>query len=228
MYAFRHTSLSIAAERVWLDGLLAHAPDVRGLLILVQNGNILHADLRETVIAKRLEEARFATLAVDLLTRYEEQRDPDARYNVPSMAARLLAVLDWIDHQPALETLPVGITASGTTCAAAVRATARRNDRVGALVCRSGRPDLAGAGPLRQVHCPTRFIVAGDDAGLTRYQVPAFELVPSTRDWQVVANADEHYRRPGSLDQAARLTVDWFAEHLPMPIRQDEDVTDDA
>ena len=46
MYAFRHTSLSIAAGPVWLDGLFAHAPDVRGIVVLVQNGNILHADLR--------------------------------------------------------------------------------------------------------------------------------------------------------------------------------------
>ncbi|MCB1956327.1 MAG: alpha/beta hydrolase [Rhodocyclaceae bacterium] len=228
MYAFRHTSLSIAAERVWLDGLLAHAPDVRGLVVQVQNGCILHADLRETVIATRLQEARFATLSVDLLTRYEEQRDPDARYNVPSMAARLLAVLDWVDHQPALETLPVGVAASGTTCGAAVRAAAKRNDRISALVCRSGRPDLAGAGPLRQVHCPTRFIVAEGDPGIARYQQPAFDLVPSTRDWQVVDNADEHYRRPGTLEQAARLTVDWFERELPIPPQVAEEQTHDA
>ena len=143
-------------------------------------------------------------------------------------ANRVLAVLDWVDHQPALETLPVGVAASGTTCGAAVRAAAKRNDRISALVCRSGRPDLAGAGPLRQVHCPTRFIVAEGDPGIARYQQPAFDLVPSTRDWQVVDNADEHYRRPGTLEQAARLTVDWFERELPIPPQVAEEQTHDA
>lgn len=222
MYAFRHTSLSIPAERIWLDGMLAHAPDVRGLIVLVQNGCILHADLRETVIARRLEEAHYATLNVDLLTRYEEQRDPDARYNVPLMSARLLTVLDWIDHQPGLETLPLGLAGSGTTCGAAIRAASKRNDRISALVCRGGRPDLAGAGPLRLVHCPSRFIIAGEDDGVERYQRPAFDLLPEPKDWQVVAGADEHFRNPGTLEHAARLTLEWYQQRLPAVVRDEQ------
>ena len=29
-FVFRPTEISIAAEKVWLDGLLSHAPDARG------------------------------------------------------------------------------------------------------------------------------------------------------------------------------------------------------
>jgi len=217
VYAFRHTSLSVQADRVWLDAVLAHAPDVRGIAVLVQNGCILHADLRETMIAKRLEEARFATLSLDLLTRYEEQRDPDARYNVPLMSARLVSALDWLDHQPGFDLLSIALVASGTTCGAAVRAAARKAERVGALVCRGGRPDLAGAGPLRTLRCPSRFIVGGEDAGVERYQRPAYELVTTHKDWQSIAGADEDFRAPGTLDQAARLTLAWLEHHLPPP-----------
>ena len=217
MYAFRHTSLSVSAGNVWLDAMLAHAPDVRGIAVLVQNGCILHADLRDAVIAKRLQDAHFATLSVDLLTRYEEQRDVDARYNVPLMSARLDAVLEWLDHQPGFDRLALALVASGTACGAAVRSAARNRDRVSALVCRGGRPDLAGAGPLRGLGCPTRFITGGADAGAPRYQRAAYELVGSVRDWQSIEQADSDFRAPGSLDQAARLTLDWVVEHLPPP-----------
>ncbi|MCB1908017.1 MAG: alpha/beta hydrolase [Rhodocyclaceae bacterium] len=217
MYAFRHSSLSVAAGTVWLDAMLAHAPDARGIAVLVQNGCILHADLRDAVIAKRLQDGHFATLSVDLLTRYEEQRDVDARYNVPLMSARLDAVLEWLDHQPGFDRLAVALVASGTACGAAVRAAARRPQRVGALVCRGGRPDLAGAAPLRSLGCPVRFITGGVDAGAPRFQRPAFELVTAPRDWQSIDQADSDFRAPGSLDNAARLTLEWVAGHLPPP-----------
>lgn len=214
MYAFRHNSLSIPADRVWLDGVLAHAPEVRGLVVLVQNGCVLHTDLREAMVGKRLEDARIATLRVDLLTRHEELRDPDARYNVPLMANRLLSVVDWIDHQPEICDLSLAIAASGTTCGAAVRACARRPERFAALLCRGGRPDLAGAGPLRLVRCPTVFVVGDADPGVESYQRPAFELIAAHREWLVVEGADEDFRSPGTLEQAARQTVRWFEQHL--------------
>ena len=215
VYAFRHNSLSVPVERIWLDGVLATAPDVRGLVILVQNGCVLHTELREAMIARRCEEARFATLAIDLLSRYEDQRDPDARYNIALMGSRLLGIAEWLAHQPELRDLPLAIAASGTPCGAAVRASARLGERVAALVCRSGRPDLAGAAPLRALRSPTRFIVGGEDATRARYQQPAFDLLTVARDWQEVPAASDDFRAPGALERAAQLTVDWLARHLP-------------
>lgn len=216
MYAFRHTALSIPCEHVWLDSMLAHAPGLKGVVVLVQNGCIMHSDLREVMVARRLQEAGFATLSADLLTRQEEQRDPDARYNIPLMAHRLLAIVEWLDHQPGLGSLPLGLSASGTPAGAAVRACARQRERVAALVSRAGRPDLAGAGPLGLVACPTRLIVGGADPGLASYQRPAYEHLIVERDWQEVAGADEDFRSPGALEQAARLSVEWMERHLPV------------
>lgn len=224
MPALRHTSLSIPAEHVWLDAALADAAGVPALVLLVQNGCVLHGDLREPLVAQRLEAAGHATLCADLLTRHEEQRDPDARYNVPLMSARLLAIIEWIDHQPALGELPLAIVASGTPCGAAIRAAARRPERVRALVCRGGRPDLAGAGPLKLVGCPTRFIVGGEDRGRERFQRSAFELLCVTRDWRELEGVDEDFRAPGALERAAALTLDWLERSLPRADRSgDED-----
>ena len=214
MLAFRHSSLSVPCNHVWLDGVLAHAPGVYGIVVLVQNGCVLHADLRETLVARKLENAGFATLCIDLLTYHEEQRDVDARYNIPVMSNRLLAAVEWLDHQPDLGELPLGIYASGTPCGAAVRACAKLPQRVSALVTRAGRPDLAGAGPLRQIDCPTRFIVGADDPGQSRYQRPAFEHLGVFGDWQQVAGAEEDFRAPGALEKAASLTLDWMNQHL--------------
>lgn len=215
MSAFRHTPLSIPCEHDWLDGLLSHEEGVRGIVILVQNGCVLRSELREALVARRLQEAGLATLCVDLLTRHEDQRDADAHFNIPLMSNRLRAIFEWLEHQPVLGVLPLALSASGTTCGAAVRACARERERAFALVCRAGRPDLAGAGPLSLLACPTRFVVGGADGGVARYQRPAYDHLSTTRDWQVVDDAEADFRAPGTLEQAARLTAEWVLQHLP-------------
>ena len=144
MMKLRHTALSIPAGPVWLEALLAHSPDAAGLVLVAQTAVGNHRDSREAHFTRRLQEAGFATLLFDLLTHYEETRDPDSRFNTPLLGQRIRAVFEWLRHQPPLAHLPVGFVASGTGCGAAVRALAHEPEMVDALVCRGGRPGRVG------------------------------------------------------------------------------------
>jgi dienelactone hydrolase len=213
MMKLRQTPLSIAAGPIWLEALLAHSPDAEGLILIAQNSVGNHRESREAHFAKRLQEAGFATLIFDLLTHYEETRDPDTRYNAPLLGQRINLIFEWLRHQPPLATLPVGLVASSTGSAAAVRAVSKEPMVVDALVLRGGRPGLAGISPLRQIVCPTRFVVGEKDTGLPAVR-QAFDLLTCTKDWRALAGTDEDFRQPGALDDAATKAADWFHHHL--------------
>ncbi|MDY0034545.1 MAG: dienelactone hydrolase family protein [Zoogloea oleivorans] len=213
MMKLRHTPLSIAAGPIWLEALLAHSPDAAGLILIAQNSVGNHRDSREAHFAKRLQEAGYATLIFDLLTRHEEARDPDTRYNTPLLGQRISALFEWLRHQPPLVPLPVGLVASSTGSAAAIRAIAKEPTMVSALVCRGGRPGLAGMSPLQQVACPTRMIVGEKDDGLTHVR-QAYEQLTCQKDWRVVAGTDDLFREPGALDTTATQAAEWFQRHL--------------
>lgn len=213
MMKLRQTALSIAAGPIWLEALQAHAPDSAGLIVVAQTAVGNHRESREAHFVHRLQEAGFATLIFDLITRYEEARDPDTRYNTPLLGQRLAALFEWLRHQPPLMALPIGLVASGTGSAAAVRALAREPDLVGALVCRGGRPGLAGITPLRQVACPTLMIVGERDEGIANLR-QAYDLIGAPKAWRGLAGTDDAFREPGALDAAATLAAEWFHAHL--------------
>lgn len=220
----RQTSISLPAEHIWLEGLLAHAPDVRGLVVIGQASVGQHRNSREAYLARILQQAGFATLILDLITRHEDSRDPDIRYNVPLLARRVLAAAEWIEHQPPLEGLGVGLLAATTGAGAIIRAAAKAPDCFQALVCRGGRPDLAGAGPLRTLLLPLRFVVGSLDPSQTMLR-QAFNLVASKKEWSTVDGAGELFIEPGAMEAVGRLAVQWFEDHLPPPAQTRPDNT---
>jgi dienelactone hydrolase len=210
----RHTELSIPAGPVWLGGHLAHAPDTRALIVLLQTSAGNHRDSREAYVAQLLQQAGFATFLLDLLTPHEDARDPDARYNTPLLAARLEAALTWLDHQPPLQGLARGVLASGTGSGAAVRAASRTQDGFQALFCRAGRLDLAGAGPLANVGMPVYVAVGRKDPGRDMVR-RAYELIRTEKQWQEIGDVDDLFDQPGALETATRLAASWFDHTLP-------------
>lgn len=212
----RHSLISIPSAEVWLEALLCHAPDVRGLVLIAQPLSTPPDAEREDDVARVLQAAGFATLTVDLLTEYEETRDPDARFNVPHLAQRIEGVRDWIAHQPNFGALQVGLLASGTACGAAIRAAARSPEQYCALVCRGGRPDLAGAKPLASLTTPTLFAAGGLDPGLPMLR-QAFDHLSAPRSWQLIPEADDRFDAPGTTASFARLASEWLLSHPCAP-----------
>ena len=209
----RHTLISIPTEGVWLEGVLAHNPGVRGIAIVPDSDAYRPPKVDGSRLVRELHTAGFATMTLNLLTRQEAARDPDAGYNIPRLTRRLLDAIDWIGHQPALAPLAIGVVVGGTGCAAAVRAAIAAPDRVAAIACLAGRADLAGAAPLRSLKTPTRFIVA---AGSADYAIcrRAFELVPlMSRDWTELDAAAADRTHPAYGLAAAQ----WLQRHFPPP-----------
>jgi hypothetical protein len=208
----RHTQLSLPAHGTWLPARLAHAPDVRRLVLLLQSPPARPG--HEAIMTVALQRSGCATMALDLPTAREEECEPDSRYNIASLAERVLAILEWIENQPDLSTLPLGALASGAASAAAIRAAARAPGRFGALCIFAGRPDLAGIAPLRALRTPTCFIVGKNDprADILRQ---AFELIAATRDWRETDGGDPGEATDAMLAASMDIAAAWMDAHLP-------------
>ncbi|MDR0701916.1 MAG: alpha/beta hydrolase [Azoarcus sp.] len=212
----RHTKLSIPAHDAWLIARMAHAPNVRGLILILQTCTLpYHEHKLETSVALALQKAGYATLALNLLTR-EEWNDTDTYYNVAELSERVLAVLEWIRYQPRLVTLPLGMLASHTAAAAAIRVAARLPGRIAALGILAGRPDLAGAAPLRSLKTPTCFIIGKSDPR-TEILRQAFELITAVREWRTSSGGDPEQMTAVMLAACADIVSGWMRAQLPSP-----------
>src|SRR5690606_15377944 len=120
---------------------------------------------RNRQVAARLRRAGFATLLMDLLTEAEEQVDQrtrEHRFDIRRLALRITDAAGWLGRYRPTARLPVGLFGASTGGGAALVAAARLPGRVGAVVSRGGRPDLAGDA-LPRVRAPTLLIVGGND-----------------------------------------------------------------
>jgi hypothetical protein len=214
----RHSKLSISVHGIWLPARLAHSPTVRGLILLPRTRADIE-DVFEKTTANALQLADFATLAFDLL-RDDEMRDADARFNVNLLAERLLAVIEWTLFQPGLLSLPLGIVATDTTSAAAIRAASYMPGRVGALALLAGRPDLAGAAPLRALKAPICFVVglSNPRADILRQ---AFDLTGEPHSWRDTPGGEPDRQTPAQLASSAEIATDWMLMHLPPVVAEE-------
>lgn len=173
---------------------------------------------RNQAVARRLQQDGFGTLLLDLMTTREEaveQRGGRLRFDVETLADRLLAATGWLERldQPPS---PVGYFGASTGAAAALIAAARQPEGVGAVVSRGGRPDLAGRW-LGQVRAPTLLIVGGDDRQVLELNERALAQLPGEKSVEIVPGASHLFEEPGTLEQVADLAADWFGRYLRQP-----------
>jgi len=216
-FVLRHTEIRIQAGKAWLDALLAQSPDVRGLVIYALPYLARLREARETHFCKVLEDAGFGTLLLSLLTPYEDSRDPDVRYNIALISQRLLAVTTWISQQPELGVLPLGIVASSTVAAGAIRLAGQDEQPFSALVSKAGRIDLAGAAPLRKLCTPILVLLPGAEPDLPAATASAYALLEKEKDLFEFPNVSAGFFEPGSLDKAAHIACKWLTTYMPEP-----------
>jgi putative phosphoribosyl transferase len=213
-------TVRVSARSVTLEGSLGLAEHARGVVLFAHGSGSGRHSPRNRFVAAQLREAGLATLLVDLLTEKEESIDQytgHLRFDIGLLADRLLVATEWLAADPRTAGLAVGYFGASTGGGAALVAAARRPDRVGAVVSRGGRPDLAGDA-LPAVQAPTLLIVGGDDdvviglneEALARLGAPEKELV-------IVPGASHLFEEPGTLEEVARLAADWFTHRLSEP-----------
>jgi predicted alpha/beta-hydrolase family hydrolase len=100
-----------------------------------------------------------------------------------------------------------------TVASAALVAAAREPDRIRGVVSRGGRPDLAGEW-LPNVQAPTLLIVGARDEPVIELNEQAKAQMTAPVELVIVRRATHLFEEPGTLEEVARLTRDWFVRHL--------------
>jgi pimeloyl-ACP methyl ester carboxylesterase len=201
---------------VALEGDLVIPEGALALVVFAHGSGSSRFSPRNRYVARLLNKRRLATLLVDLLTPAEEEQDALSgrlRFDINLLADRLVGATDWASREPATQRLPLGYFGASTGAAAALVAAALRADRVGAVVSRGGRPDLADVA-LRDVRAPTLLIVGGNDPEVLELNRMALKLMSCVRQLAIVPGASHLFEEPGALDEVARLARDWFLRHL--------------
>lgn len=214
--AVKRSEVQIPSEGVSLTGDLT-IPDAATALVLFAHGSgSSRYSPRNRYVADHLNTVGLGTVLVDLLTLDEEfvdRRTARHRFDIHLLADRLTGTLDWLGRHAQARSLPVGLFGASTGAAAALVTAAARAERVRAVVCRGGRPDLAGDA-LRQVGAPTLLIVGETDRAVIQLNRQAAEQLHAPHELKIVPQAGHLFEEPGALDQVAQLTVDWFRRRL--------------
>ena len=208
--------VQVAAGRATLEGTLVLPAGARAVVIFAHGSGSSRHSPRNRFVAEVLQEGGLATLLVDLLTAEEEEADARTRllrFDIELLAQRLIGAVDWLAEQPETRELRVGLFGASTGGGAALAAAADRPTRVGAVVSRGGRPDLAGAA-LRRVQAPTLLIVGEWDEPVIELNEQARARIPGEVALEIVPRATHLFEEPGALDDVARLARAWYTRHL--------------
>jgi dienelactone hydrolase len=212
----RERAVRIPADGVLLEGDLTIPADARGIVVFAHGSGSGRFSPRNRAVAAVLVDSGLATLLMDLLTADEEAidiRTGQLRFDVQRLGQRVIATIDWLEADEAARDLPVGLFGASTGAAAALIAAAERPARVGAVVSRGGRPDMAGEA-LRRVTAPTLLIVGGNDREVLRLNQLALTALAVEASLEVVPGATHLFEEPGALERVALLAREWFLRHL--------------
>jgi len=211
------TSADVALElgSVELAGDVAVPPGADAIVLFAHGSGSSRRSSRNRAVAATLQDAGLATLLFDLLSDDEETidaRTAELRFDISLLADRLLSATRWVGGQDGLEDMRIGYFGASTGAAAALVAAAE-DDRVGAVVSRGGRPDLA-RDALSRVTAPTLLLVGGADTSVIAMNEEAMEQLRCEKRMEIVPGASHLFEEPGALERVADQARDWFADKL--------------
>jgi dienelactone hydrolase len=210
------TEVHIATDGVSLAGDLRLPAAPQGVVVFAHGSGSSRYSPRNRQVAATLNSAGLATLLVDLLTSNEDDIDRitrELRFNMELLRRRLDGIVKWVASDPAAENLSIGCFGASTGAAGALLAAADNPELVKAVVSRGGRPDLA-ADRLPSVKAPTLLIVGGDDTQVIELNRQALELITAEKRLDIIPGASHLFEEPGTLEEVARLSAEWFLGHL--------------
>jgi putative phosphoribosyl transferase len=202
----------VPASGADLPGDLVVPGAPRGTVLFAHGSGSSRHSPRNRHVAAALQGAGYATLLLDLLTGPEEELDARTRrlrFDIPLLAGRLTGAADWLGRDEQTAGLPLALFGASTGAAAALITAAERPGPVGAVVCRGGRPDLAGEA-LGRVRAPTLLIVGGADPEVLDLNRDAAARLAAEHDVAVVPGATHLFPEPGALEQVIDRTIAWL------------------
>ena len=195
-----------------LEGSLALPKQSLGIVVFAHGSGSSRFSPRNNFVARALREAGLGTLLMDLLTE-EEDAVYETRFNINLLTKRLLLATRWLQEQPVAKNVMLGYFGASTGAAAALKAAAAKGSKIGAVVSRGGRPDLAEEA-LASVQSPTLLIVGGNDHLVIKLNRDAYAELKGKKKLVIVPGATHLFEEPGALEEVARLATDWFKQYL--------------
>lgn len=220
-HAIEERLVRITTGPVRLDGDLNLPEGSRAVVLFAHGSGSSRRSSRNRYVASSLNEAKLATLLIDLLTPDEDAIDAHTarlRFDIDLLAERLVEATAWLTQDFDTRHLPIGFFGASTGAAAALVAAAERPDVVSAVVSRGGRPDLAGPA-LTRVRAPTLLIVGGNDFQIIQLNRAALAQLRCEKELVIVPGATHLFEEPGALGEVARLAREWFRRHLIAVVR---------
>jgi putative phosphoribosyl transferase len=209
-------SVRIPFDGTTLESDLALPSNAKGVVLFAHGSGSSRFSRRNQAVARKLQDAGFATLLLDLLTADEENaeaRTGHFRFDIELLSLRLAAATNWVVAQRDLDGLPVAYFGASTGAAAAIVAAAMLPDIVRAIVSRGGRPDLAGSA-LEDLRAPTLLIVGGSDIVVIDLNHEALRRLRCIARLEIVPRAGHLFEESGALEKVADLARQWFTEYL--------------
>lgn len=202
----------LPAGNLGLHGIFALPPGAGAFVLFAHGSGSSRHSPRNQFVAAELNRSGMGTLLMDLLTP-EEDGVQASRFDVGLLAGRLLQATEWIMQQLAMP-LPLGYFGASIGAAASIRAASLSPIRIGAIVSRGGRVDLAGPDALAKLLAPTLLIVGGFDTSVIERNEFAFAMLRCQKELAIVPGATHLFEESGALESVARLATQWFARHL--------------
>jgi putative phosphoribosyl transferase len=204
--------VQIPIDSIKLEGSLALPREAQGLVVFAHGSGSSRFSPRNNFVARVLREADIGTLLMDLLTE-DEDAVYQTRFNIDLLTERLLLATKWLQKQPRTKDLVNGYFGASTGAAAALKAAVAEGSKIGAVVSRGGRPDLAEEA-LAYVQSPTLFIVGGNDHVVIELNREAYAKLKGKKQLVIVPGATHLFEEPGALEEVARLATEWFKQYL--------------
>ncbi len=204
--------VQIPIDSTRLEGSLAIPGQLKALVVFAHGSGSSRFSPRNNYVAKILRQAGIGTLLMDLLTEQEDSAY-ETRFNIDLLTERLLLATRWVQEQPRTKDLQIGYFGASTGAAAALKAAAIEGSKIGAVVSRGGRPDLAGEA-LTRVQSPTLLIVGGGDTVVLQLNRAALAKLKGKKELVIIPGATHLFEEPGALEEVARLATEWFKQYL--------------
>lgn len=187
-------------------------------LVLVADGAgddlpaAINGELADTMLTRG-----FGVIEVRLLTRPEAAVDAETsalRFDTGLLAHRIVEVITWAASQPGCRDLKVGLFATGTCAAAALRAAAREPESIDAVVCRAGRPALVQ--PTLGRLCAETLLMVGelDTAHFAEHRAAVESAPPGLIEVRMIRRGRPMLDAPAEREMVAEYAAEWFSRTL--------------
>jgi putative phosphoribosyl transferase len=203
---------AVTIPPVGLEGLVGVPAAAKGIVLFAHGSGSGRFSPRNRFVAEALGDSGLGTLLFDLLTS-GEANDRRNVFDIGLLSERLRNATEWARQDRETAGLPIGYFGASTGAAAALVAAAADGGRIGAVVSRGGRPDLAGPA-LAAVAAPTLLIVGGKDDLVLDLNRAALAELRCEKALSIVPGATHLFEEPGALEMVVEHARKWFLAHL--------------